>query len=146
MRAEKVRRRCSLRSFTRSTNCLRFDEQIFGMLVTADSKSNRGAHVHLPRRIRLNEGYAARQSDTSFGIGKDHRIPLAELQSVSPKQVNELDSYQGLGWGAAAMGEKGFGNSRVSKRGRYSGIVYVTFLYMGFNARLSTHQKHPISC
>jgi hypothetical protein len=88
------------------------------MLVTADSKSNRGAHVHLPRRIRLNEGYTARQSDTSFGIGKDHRIPLAELQSVSPKQVNELDSYQGLGWGAAAMGEKGFGNSRVSKRGQ----------------------------
>jgi hypothetical protein len=31
------------------------------------------------------------------GIGKDHRIPLAELKCMSPKRVKELDLYLGAG-------------------------------------------------
>src|SRR4029077_475853 len=37
------------------------------------------------------------QAGRARGIGKDHRIPLAELKCMSPKRVKELDSYLGLG-------------------------------------------------
>ena len=40
------------------------------------------------------------------GIGKDHRIPLAELQCMSPKRVKELNLYLGLGCAARRRGEE----------------------------------------
>jgi len=41
----------------------------------------------------------AGQISDSIGIGKDHRIPLAELKCMSPKRVKVLDSYLGVGRG-----------------------------------------------
>src|ERR1700676_1982816 len=35
------------------------------------------------------------QREFKHGIGKDHRIPLAELKCMSPKRVKELDLYLG---------------------------------------------------
>ena len=40
------------------------------------------------------------------GIGKDHRIPLAELKCMSPKRVKELNLYLGLGCAARRRGEE----------------------------------------
>ena len=40
------------------------------------------------------------------GIGKDHRIPLAQLKCMSPKRVKELDLYLGLGCAAQRRGEE----------------------------------------
>jgi hypothetical protein len=40
------------------------------------------------------------------GIGKDHRIPLAELKCMSPKRVKELDLYLGSGRAARWRGEE----------------------------------------
>ncbi len=40
-----------------------------------------------------------------YGIGKDHRIPLAELKCMSPKRVKELDLYLGAGRAARRGGE-----------------------------------------
>ena len=40
------------------------------------------------------------------GIGKDHRIPLAELKCMSLKRVQELDLYVGLGRAARRRGEE----------------------------------------
>ena len=40
------------------------------------------------------------------GIGKDHRIPLAELKCMSPKRVKELDLYLGSGGAARRRGEE----------------------------------------
>jgi hypothetical protein len=40
------------------------------------------------------------------GIGKDHRIPLAELKCMSPKRVKELDLHLDLGCAARRRGEE----------------------------------------
>jgi hypothetical protein len=42
----------------------------------------------------------------SLGIGKDHRIPLAELKCMSPKRVKELDLHLDLGCAARRRGEE----------------------------------------
>ena len=47
-----------------------------------------------------------RQTHFDGGIGKDHRIPLAELKCVSPKRVKELDLLLGLGRAARRRGEE----------------------------------------
>ena len=52
--------------------------------------------------------YAGEQVNTrvAHGIGKDHRIPLAELKCVSPKRVKVLDLYLGVGRAARRRGEE----------------------------------------
>jgi hypothetical protein len=46
------------------------------------------------------------QAILGAGIGKDHRIPLAELKCMSPKRVKQLDLYLDLGRAARRRGEE----------------------------------------
>ena len=55
---------------------------------------------------RITLWSAEAQLADNSGIGKDHRIPLAELKCVSPKRVKELDLYLGLGRAARRRGEE----------------------------------------
>ncbi len=56
------------------------------------------------------------------GIGKDHRIPLAELKCMIPKRVKELELYLGLGCAARRRGgaedRPALGHLTVSKEER----------------------------
>jgi len=46
------------------------------------------------------------QAENQRGIGKVHRIPLAELQCMSPKRVMQLNLYLDLGRAARRRGEE----------------------------------------
>jgi len=54
------------------------------------------------QRVQQKSGKIRSSPHEVNGIGKDHRIPLAELKCMSPKRVKELDLYLGLGLGRAA--------------------------------------------
>src|SRR5258708_4713665 len=109
----------------RPTTWLHFVRAIepdFQKLVNASPKTQQAAYSQ-PRREPRAWQRSPRQSDpwqephfaqlvprspvpASHGIGKDHRIPLAELKCMSPKRVKELDLYLGLGRAARRRGEE----------------------------------------